>query len=69
MADTDLMIMDADPSDPFDFFLDHYNDQLVAGYSRNTPDHGLLVAMPDYRIVGAGGGSVPPASIPKKAAH
>ncbi len=43
------MIVDADPSDPFDFFLDQYNLQLVAGYDRNTPDHGLIVHMPDYR--------------------
>ena len=49
MADADLMIVDADPSDPFDFFLDKYNLQLVAGYDRNTPDHGLIVHMPDYR--------------------
>lgn len=49
MVDTDLLILDAAPGDPFDFFLDHYNQQLVAGYSRNTPDHGLIVTMPDYR--------------------
>ena len=47
MKDTDLLILDDDPSDPFDFFLDRYNDQLVAGYSRNTPDRGLVVRMPD----------------------
>lgn len=49
MHETDLMIVDAEPKDPFDFFLDHYNAQLVAGYSRNTKDHGLIVMMPDYR--------------------
>jgi hypothetical protein len=48
MHDTDLMIVDAEPADPFDFFLDQYNAQLVAGYSRNTPDHGLIVVMQDY---------------------
>ena len=47
MKDTDLLILDDDPADPFDFFLDRYNDQLVAGYSRNTPDKGLVVRMPD----------------------
>ena len=51
MHDTDLLIVDARPTDPFDFFLDHYNAQLVAGYSRNTADHGLVVTMPDYRTV------------------
>ena len=49
MHETDLLIMDAEPEDPFDFFLDQYNAQLVAGYSKNTPDHGLVVTMPDYR--------------------
>lgn len=49
MTDADLLIVDADPSDPFGFYLDRYNRQLVAGYERNTPDHGLIVHMPDYR--------------------
>jgi hypothetical protein len=49
MHDTDLLIMDAEPEDPFDFFLDQYNAQLVAGYSKNTPDHGLVVTMPDFQ--------------------
>ena len=55
MNDTDLFIEDADPSDPFDFWLDRYNDQLVAGSSRNTRDHGLIVEMPDWGKVGRGG--------------
>lgn len=49
MADADLMIVDADPSDPFEFYLDGYNQQLVAGYEKNTPDHGLIAHLPDYR--------------------
>jgi len=49
MNDADLLILDADPRDPFRFFLDQYNQQLVAGYERSTPDHGLIVHMPDYR--------------------
>jgi hypothetical protein len=49
MHDTDLMIVDAEPEDPFDFFLGQYNAQLVAGYEKNTPDHGLIVFMPDYK--------------------
>lgn len=64
MVDTDLLIVDAEPQDPFDFFLDHYNDQLVAGYDRNTADHGLIVMMPDYRATLARDGGVvcPPAA-------
>ena len=52
MKDTELQIVDADPRDPFDFFLDRYNDQLVAGYDENLPDHGLLVHMVDFSKVG-----------------
>jgi hypothetical protein len=48
MTGADLEIIDADPSDPFDFYLDHYNKQLVAGFDKNTPDHGLIVTMPDF---------------------
>ena len=54
MVDTDLEILDEDPSNPFDFSLDRYNDQLVAGYSKNTANHGLIVHMPDFRTLGAG---------------
>jgi hypothetical protein len=48
MNDTDMKLIDADPSDPFDFFPDHYKDQLVAGYSKTTATGGLQVFMPDY---------------------
>ena len=51
MADADLEIVDNDPGNPFDFSLDHYNDQLVAGYSKSTRDHGLIVHMPDLRTL------------------
>ncbi|MGH7626830.1 MAG: hypothetical protein ACREOJ_16120 [Gemmatimonadaceae bacterium] len=52
MVDADMQIIDADPSDPFDFSIDEYNRQLVAGYSRNTADHALEVYMPDLQKVG-----------------
>jgi len=48
MTDADLEIIDMNQKDPFEFFLGDYNRQLVAGYSKNTPRHGLLVYMPDY---------------------
>jgi hypothetical protein len=56
MDDTDLFIEDAAPEDPFDFWLDRYNDQLVGGGSRNTRDHGLIVEMPDFAKLGHRGG-------------
>jgi hypothetical protein len=47
MQDTDLRIVDADPSDPFRFYFAKYHGQLVAGTSRTTPDLGLVAVMPD----------------------
>jgi hypothetical protein len=47
MVDTDMVLVDADQKDPFDFSPEEYNDQLVAGYSKNTRSHGLVVYMPD----------------------
>jgi len=47
MSDADLEIEDNDPGNPFAFSLDHYNDQLVAGYTKSTSDHGVIVHMPD----------------------
>ena len=55
MMDADLQLIDAEPRDPFDFFPAHYDAQLVAGYSRNTPGKGLQVFMPDYARVAANG--------------
>ena len=37
-----------DPKDPFDFYLDHYRDQLVAGHAKMTPEFGLRVFMRDF---------------------
>jgi hypothetical protein len=48
MTDTDMVIVDPDPRDPFDFYLDRYKDQLVAGYSKTTPTFGLRVYMVDF---------------------
>ena len=48
MSDTDLVLIDPAPKDPFDFYLDRYKDQLVAGYSKTTPSFGLNVYMVDF---------------------
>ena len=55
MRDADLELIDQDPRDPFDFSVDHYNEMLVAGYSKNTPQLGLKTYMPDYDDLKAGG--------------
>jgi len=43
-----LQLIDSDPRDAFDFFPARYQAQLVAGYSKNTPDGGLKTFMPDF---------------------
>ena len=48
MADADLELGDNDSRDPFDFSVDHWNDQLVAGFSKTTPRRGLKAIVPDY---------------------
>jgi hypothetical protein len=52
MSDADLQLIDMQPADAFDFYSAKYDAQLVAGYSKNTPQHGLRTYMPDYRRVG-----------------
>ena len=48
MTDTDLELVDMDPGDAFDFSVDHWTAQLVAGYSKTLPNRGLQAYMPDY---------------------
>ena len=48
MVSTDLELVDMDPKDAFDFSVERWNDQLVAGYSKTTPARGLKAHMPDY---------------------
>lgn len=48
MDDTDMVLIDMDPRDPFDFYLDHYKEQLEAGYTKTTAQWGLRVFMRDY---------------------
>ena len=54
MSDTDLILIDMDPQDPFDFYLDHYIDQLVAGYTKTTPSFGLRAYFRDYNKLRSG---------------
>ncbi|HEV8580768.1 MAG TPA: hypothetical protein VGX68_17010 [Thermoanaerobaculia bacterium] len=52
MHGADLQIIDADSTDPFNFYLAQYSRQLVAGYSRTLSDKGLVVFMPDFDQTG-----------------
>ena len=51
MSQTDMQLIDADPSDPFEFHPRHDVRQLAAGYSKNTAEGNLRVYMPDYNQV------------------
>ena len=51
MSDAEMLVVDEDPSTPFDFDNPHYRAQLVAGHSRTLPDMGLEVWMPDARAL------------------
>lgn len=55
MSDADLKLIDMDPKDAFDFYSAKYDRQLVAGYSKNTPQHALRTYMPDYADLKNGG--------------
>jgi hypothetical protein len=48
MTGTDLELVDMDPDDSFDFSIDHWNAQLIEGYSKTLPDRSLRAYMPDY---------------------
>ena len=52
MRDTQLQILDLDPTDPFDLYLAQYNKQLTAGYSRNRPNLSLQAFFPDFTDLG-----------------
>jgi hypothetical protein len=48
MKDVDLELTDKDETRIFDFSLDHYHQQLEAGYSKSLPNLGLVVYTADY---------------------
>ena len=48
MSGADLTLVDMDPNDPFDFYLDHYSQQLEASYTKITANFGLRVFMKDF---------------------
>jgi hypothetical protein len=61
MTGADLQLIDADERDPFDFYPVKYHQQLVAGYSKNTPAKGLKTYMPDFADLKPGLNLRPPA--------
>jgi hypothetical protein len=56
MTDSDMFLIDMDPADPLDFFLDRYKAQLAAGYTKITPRFGLRVYIRDFNKLGKAAG-------------
>ena len=48
MTEADLILVDLDPRDPFDFYLARYRYQLAAGYTKTTLSFGLRCYFKDY---------------------
>jgi hypothetical protein len=55
MDPADLTVLDVDPKNTLEWDQDHYKEQLVAGYSRITPNFGLRAYAKDYSRLGKGG--------------
>ena len=66
MTPADLLVVDHDPRDPFDFWLANYRLQLVAGVSHTTVAGGLITEWPDYDKVSATVRSTAPQSPPSR---
>jgi hypothetical protein len=52
MTDVDMILIDMDPSDPFDFFLDRYKEQIAAGYSKISSNSALRIFVKDFNKLG-----------------
>jgi hypothetical protein len=52
MTDVDMTLIDMDPTDPFDFFLDRYKDQIAAGYSKISSNSALRIFVKDFNKLG-----------------
>jgi hypothetical protein len=48
MTDVDMILIDMDPMDPLDFFLDRYKDQIAAGYSKISSNSNLRIFVRDF---------------------
>jgi len=48
MYDSDLVMIDSTPADPFEFYLHDYWCQIVAGSIKATPDKAFRITIPDY---------------------
>jgi hypothetical protein len=54
IEDCDIVVMDMDPADPLDVFLDRYKEQVAAGYTKATASFQVRVYIKDYGKLAAG---------------
>ena len=52
MDDADVVLYDMDPADAMDFFLDHYREQVAAGYTKISTNFQLRVFLKDFDKLG-----------------
>jgi hypothetical protein len=52
MDDADVVLYDLNPDDPMDFSLDHYKDQLAAGYTKISTSFQVRVFLKDFDKLG-----------------
>jgi hypothetical protein len=52
MVDADIVLYDLNPDDPMDFYLDHYKDQLAAGYTKISTNFQVRVFLKDFDKLG-----------------
>jgi hypothetical protein len=48
MDDADMILYDLNPDDPMDFYLDHYKEQLAAGYTKISTNFQLRIFLKDF---------------------
>jgi hypothetical protein len=66
MVMADMEAVDLDTSDPFDFYLDYYTSQLVAGYHVTTPAGGMVAYFPDFSDLGTAAAARHPPTTPRR---
>lgn len=62
MEDCDIVVLDMNPADAMDFFLDHYKEQVAAGYTKISTSFQVRVYIKDYGKLRASAPAAAPAA-------
>jgi hypothetical protein len=65
MESADLTVVNLDSDEPLDWSQDHYRDQLVAGYSKITPNFGLRAHAKNFSKLPHPAAATPAPTAPK----